>query len=214
MGPEISELCGEQLNTLAIGDDLGFLCWKPQSAAGHLLLWNFAQQPWACREIRLWGIFTYTYTHTHICIYMPHLCGAMEQSKRKRSREVKKEMISWSICSCSDHKYPVQWPASAVLCDDAQVRALASQPRNGLRETTLQLNWDQDSGSTLHPFCQAVLFWFEKTSLFTKELRNVLKNTPCLHATLNNEGLKHILKSFLIFLKHACPPVRSFKGDK
>lgn len=43
-----------------------------------------------------------------------------------------------------------------------------------------------------------VLLWFGEMSLFIKALRNMLKITLCLYATLNNEGLKHILKSFLM----------------
>lgn len=87
MGFEISELCREQLNTLIIGDDFGFLCWKPQCAAGHLLLWSFAQQPWAWRQNRTWCICAYIYTHIHI--YGPSVWhhGANQEKKDQRDKE-------------------------------------------------------------------------------------------------------------------------------
>lgn len=237
MGLEISELCRKQLNTLTIGDGFGFLCCESLSVQlvssySEVLLGNPEHEDRTESDV-----YVHIYIYKHTCIHIALLCDTTEQNKRKGIREIKMKMISWSICSCSDHVYhstvtyqchALWWCPSQSFSFAAKYQLKRNYRSSKLRSrtwgalcipstrlllvsnSTNSISWASSSNQimSLLPVtkemklcsvaCTEVLFPFWKTSLFKKALRNMLKITLCLHVTLNNKGLKHILRSFLV----------------
>lgn len=130
-GLEISELCREQLNTLTTGDDFGFLCWKPQYAAGHLFLRSFAWQPWVWRQNRIWCMCAYIHTHRYIYIHRytdtyGHFVLLHGANQKRHQTDKGREPLLEHLQLGTE----AQGPTNTTRGGDARGRGSASQPKH------------------------------------------------------------------------------------